>query len=293
MVVIKLQLIQLFYKFHFLLRQIRTAIISVLIIIFIVLTAYYSVVFKKILTTCLVKYGALDEIQSLFLALGSALVGATAIAFSLIMFAMQVNIERMPYALFKKTSSDIRLLGAFLGTFSIAVGIASFSVITKQALAVYAIAGAAWGLFFIVLLFLYAYQRALFLINPLAQLNILLNDAKEELLAWSRRATRAEPLLKNQLKKHSDITKNTINAANIERTRYFMSNPHWINNSTEAIHHAFSYAKRYAECGDYEVSMTALSVVAMIHTTYIQAKGATFYSHNLLMNNPFATDNFW
>ena len=51
--------------------------------------------------------GRLDSIRALFLTLGGALIGATAIAFSLIMFAMQVNVERMPHGLFRKFSSDV------------------------------------------------------------------------------------------------------------------------------------------------------------------------------------------
>jgi len=42
----------------------------------------------------------IEVLRTLFLTIGGALIGATAIAFSLIMFAMQVNIERMPFGLF-------------------------------------------------------------------------------------------------------------------------------------------------------------------------------------------------
>ena len=58
-------------------------------------------------------------LQSFFATLGGALIGAAAIAFSLIMFAMQVNVERMPHGLFRKFSSDWKLLGAFAGSFAL------------------------------------------------------------------------------------------------------------------------------------------------------------------------------
>jgi hypothetical protein len=76
----------------------------------------------------------LESIKSLFLTLGSALMGAAAIAFSLIMFAMQVNVERMPHGLFRKFSSDGKLLGAFAATFSLAAFITVLSLIVAPPL---------------------------------------------------------------------------------------------------------------------------------------------------------------
>jgi hypothetical protein len=64
-----------------------------------------------------------NSFKTLLVALGSALIGATAIAFSLIMFAMQINVVRMPYDLFRKFSSDLKLLGSFAMTFVITMAI--------------------------------------------------------------------------------------------------------------------------------------------------------------------------
>jgi hypothetical protein len=55
----------------------------------------------------------LGILRSLFLTLGGALIGAAAIVSSLVLFAMQVNIERMPHGLFRRLSADPRLLSAF------------------------------------------------------------------------------------------------------------------------------------------------------------------------------------
>lgn len=60
---------------------------------------------------------------------GSALIGAAAIAFSIIVFAMQTNVERMPHGLFKQFSYDRRLLSSFLGSFLTAIAIAGTSLI--------------------------------------------------------------------------------------------------------------------------------------------------------------------
>ena len=70
-----------------------------------------------------------SSLQTFFTTLGGALIGATAIAFSLIMFAMQVNVERMPHGLFRKFSTDGRLLGSFTVSFLLAIFITTMSLI--------------------------------------------------------------------------------------------------------------------------------------------------------------------
>ena len=74
----------------------------------------------------------LEALRSLFLTLGGALIGAAAIVSSLVLFAMQVNIERMPHGLFRRLSADRRLLSAFAVTFLLAVAIAGLSLVQGQ-----------------------------------------------------------------------------------------------------------------------------------------------------------------
>ena len=53
-----------------------------------------------------------------------------------------------------------------------------------------------------------------------------------------------------------------------------------------------SFARRYAEQGDYEVSGEALGAIVLINIAYIQAKGRTFYETNPFFENPLASDGF-
>lgn len=53
-----------------------------------------------------------------------------------------------------------------------------------------------------------------------------------------------------------------------------------------------SFARRYAEQGDYEVSGAALNAVVGINAAYIDSKGKTFYANNPFVENPFASDGF-
>ena len=53
-----------------------------------------------------------------------------------------------------------------------------------------------------------------------------------------------------------------------------------------------SFAGRYAEQGDHEVSGAALNAVVGINAAYIESKGKTFYANNPFVENPFSSDGF-
>lgn len=228
---------------------------------------------------------SIDSLQTLFVSLGGALIGATAIAFSLIMFAMQVNVERMPHGLFRKFSSDLKLLSSFGVTFALAMVITILSLIPDDSWVTISLLVAVWCVNLIVLFLLIAYRRALSLISPTEQLAILVTDTKINLKKWNKAAQRALPLLKGD---EDDIQRPKYD---IERNTYFHLYPHWTENTLRAIAHCFSFAQRYAEQGDHEVSSIALNAILSINASYIEVKGKTFFANNYLVENPMTTDN--
>jgi hypothetical protein len=117
---------------------------------------------------------AIEGLRGLILNTGTALIGAAAIVTSLVLFAMQVNIERMPHGLFRRLSADPKLLGAFALAFLLAIGVASLSTFVDQTRLAHVVLAASWAIVFILISFMYAYRRALVLINPLRQLGILI-----------------------------------------------------------------------------------------------------------------------
>ena len=52
-----------------------------------------------------------------------------------------------------------------------------------------------------------------------------------------------------------------------------------------------SFARRYAEQGDYEVSGAALNAVIGINAAYVKSKGKTFYANNPFFDNPLSSDS--
>ncbi len=234
----------------------------------------------------------LGSFRSLIVTTGGALIGAAAIAFSLVMFAMQINVERMPHGLFRKLSADRRLFGAFAATFLLAITVAALSMIPDKLWLAIAVFGAGWGTVLILILFLYAYRRALSLINPVQQLEFVVEAAQNDLRRWVRLAQHTAPLLERPDGEEADSPSTPLSTHDLARVTYFRLNPHWTNEARRAVTHAISYARRYAEQGDLEVSSAALAAIVRINSAYIDAKGKTFFVQHFLVNNPLATDGF-
>ena len=252
---------------------------------------YWSPELQKVLEARYSTEQSIEGLRSLIQNIGTALIGATAIVTSLVLFAMQVNIERMPHGLFRRLSADRWLLSAFALTFLLAIGTATLSTFTEHTLLAPIVLSASWGIVFIIVLFLYAYRRALVLINPLQQLGILINDTRREFRIWQRRAKRAMPLLEQE--ENADATPSPMDSTHdLAGTTFFQINNRWTDGAKRAVQHAMSFARRYAEQGDHEVSGAALNAVIGINAAYIDTKGKTFYANNPFIDNPLASDGF-
>lgn len=102
----------------------------------------------------------LERLNSLFLTLGGALIGAAAIVFALVIFILQVNFERMPHGLFRKLSSDWRLLCAFVITFVSGIAVCTLSLLPEKSSLAFRVLAALGLTGLILCLFLYAFRRA-------------------------------------------------------------------------------------------------------------------------------------
>jgi hypothetical protein len=254
-------------------------------------TAYLSPVLQNVLVSHYSTGPALESLRSLILNVGGALIGAAAIITSLVLFAMQVNIERMPHGLFRRLSADRKLLGAFALAFVLAIGVAAMSTVVDQARLAQVVLAASWAVVLVSISFMYAYRRALVLINPLQQLGFLIQDTRKELQAWARRAQRAMPLL--ECDESASARSSALDSTHdLARTAFFQINNRWTDGTKRAVRHAMSFARRYAEQGDYEVSSAALNAVVGINAAYIESKGKTFYANNPFVDDPFSGDSF-
>lgn len=220
------------------------------------------------------------SVQTLALTVGAAMIGATAIASSFVLFAMQVNIERLPYGLFYRFSSDLRLLTAFAFSFAAAIGGTALSLIYDQNHVALIIVLELAAVILVLRLLLLAYRRSLHLVNPLQQLGIVYRLADHDLrrvdrhIRWTSRPSRNEE----------------EGAMDNSRRAILDANPKWDRFLRDAIEHAVAFARRAGERGDLEISATALDVVVALNERYIQVKGRTFFVNKVLFDNPQVTD---
>jgi len=254
-------------------------------------TVYLSPIIQNSLETHFATDQRIEGLRNLILNIGSALIGATAIVTSLVLFAMQVNIERMPYGLFYRLSKDIKLLLSFALPFILAIHITILSIFIDKQLLSNILLLSSWSIIFILSSYLYAYRRALTIINPLQQLSILLCDTLKELQAWARSAHHAAYIMELQERKKTNEPP-TKSTHDLSRVIYFSKNEKWADGATMSVRHAMSFVRRYAAQGDHEVSGAALKTVININAVYITAKGKTFFASNPFVDNPLAHDGF-
>ncbi len=267
----------------------KTIFTVVILISLLVLSWLYYPEIKSRLTPYFSTSDRFEGLQTLLVSLGEAMIGATVITFSFIMFAMQVNVERMPHGFFRKFSSDYNLLGYFAVTFLLAIMIACLSLIPDKSWATLAILGASWCLFFLVLFLLFAYKRALSLISPTKQLAILVTDTEKNLEIWSKAAQRVAPFLKRQSQENAD---NPVPHTDYdtERNKYFLLNQNSTAAAKKEVSHCIAFARRYAEQRDHEVSDAALNSILDINKAYVDVKSKAFFSNSSFID--LASDGF-
>ncbi|MBU0723756.1 MAG: hypothetical protein KJ904_05160 [Alphaproteobacteria bacterium] len=263
---------------------------AILLLVLTGISAYWIPALQGILEPSFATEARLALLRSLFLTLGGALIGAAAIVSSLVLFAMQVNIERMPHGLFRRLSADLRLLSAFAATFLLAVAITGLSLVQEPKHVGVVVFAAFWGTAIVLGLFLYGYRRALILVNPARQLGMVVRRTQRELRAWASRAKRAAPLLSDS--RQALQTDPQVSQHDLTRTAYFQVNRGWTDGAEQSVRYAVSFARRYAEQGDHEVSALAMSAIIGINRAYLETKGRTFFGYQLMFDNPLTSDGF-
>ncbi|MBO6701106.1 MAG: hypothetical protein JJ921_02120 [Pseudomonadales bacterium] len=222
----------------------------------------------------------------MILAFGAAMIGATAIAFSLIMFAMQVNVERMPYGLFRKFGADIYLLSTFIASFFFSLVLTGVSLVPHSSHALAAVLLALLLIYLTLYSFFLAYRRALALINPKLQLFYIVRDARRSLEKWGETAKFSLPLMSSFDEEGGEVDEN------LKLASYFGLTSSGAALAKDCCDQCVSYSRRYSEQGDHETSQFALDALVAINRDYVRIKGASFFSNDWLIENPLATDNF-
>jgi hypothetical protein len=237
---------------------------------------------------------SINNLSTLFLTIGAALLGATAIVTSLVLFAMQINVERMPYGVFVRLSRDWRLWLLFLAAFVISLGVAILSqLVTVNRIGMLSLT-LVWCVFAVLALFLLSYKRALTLINPVEQLRLVAARARRELELYGRQANRITPLFDDEHDLPRAQRRDPLRTTHdLSRVAFLETRQDWTGGAKRAVRHAVTISRRYAAAGDHEVSGTALVRILEVHQAYIRAKGKTFFGRStFVFVDPRASDGF-
>lgn len=245
-----------------------------LIAFFISIILTYTIVIINTTVKYIPDAETLKSLQAIFLSVGSSLIGSTAIIFSIIIFTLQVNNERVPYGVFIKLSRDKKLFASFIIALIFSLSVVIFSFLSEKYV-LYTIQASI--LFFVLILscFIYSYRRALDLISPIFQLESISKHAKDDLLKWS--------------KEYENSKKN------ISKYEFFNSNPSWADVAKQNIIYCNAYAKKLIEKNDYDTSKIALKSIVSINSMYVEVKNQTFvrrraFSNPLISNDKFIED---
>lgn len=267
------------------------AMLALIFVAYVLANIYVWPALQNALETRYATEQSIGELRSLIQNIGVALMGAVVIVVPVMLLAIHVNFERVPYRFFLRLSADKGLLSLFGLAFLSAISVIVLPIFSDQSTLACFVLSTFAAAMFIFLLFLYSYRRALFLINPMKQLEMLAKDAKNELQKWARIADLAATIA-GQHGKTADMSLSTRSTHDLVREEIFRRNSHWTNGPIMAVRHAMSLAQRYAELEDRDVVVKALNSILNINKAYIKAKGRTFHANNPLIDNPQATDEF-
>lgn len=232
---------------------------------------------------------AVHGLKDVLVNVGGAMIGAAAFAFTLIMFAMQVNVERMPHGLFRKFSSDPGLLATFSASVVCALWIAVSPAFLNAETLAPVLLSAGWATLIVFALFLVAYRRALRLISPTEQLQIVVRTAQQDMKRWSRIAERTRALFEGEEPPRDE---RLGPGADLALTAFFRLHGHWTIQAEQSLMHAIAFSRRFAERGDHEVADVALNAILAINATYVRVKARTFFAQHPMIDNPLVTDSF-
>lgn len=260
-----------------------TLIKSSLIVVSVVLIISYISPSLQLLLNNKIK-----TLESIFVSVGSGFISATAIVFTLIIFVLQINVERLPYGLFRQISRDKRILLPFIFSLCFSIIISSLSLFIKEDFESLYFFCFLFLIISIIFLFLYSFNRALLLINPIHQLNTLIHNSNRNFSYAIKIFNRT---LTTSQKKIFEEEQNIWPNHDIVKWHFFDKNTNWRLESEKAIDYSVSLIISNSRKNDYDIISSALDTIVLINYDYIKIKSNTFFQ-NSIIPNPKAHDNF-
>ncbi|WP_156545839.1 hypothetical protein [Cupriavidus sp. D384] len=213
--------------------------------------------------------------------MAGALVGAAAIVFTLVTFAMQVNVDRLPNFLFQRMGRDSRLLGSFVAAIGIAFFVGALSLLPDtETWPITGLVATFWSLAATVVIYHYAHRRSLLLVSPIEQIKGVVKDAERNQKRWRKHADRFVATAESvgEAAKGDDDNNDTFDPV---RFAFFQQLPSWDTGARVGVQNLVALGETFAVKGDSAVVSFAYDGIVAVNRSYIQTKGRTFISQSL------------
>lgn len=256
------------------------------------ISIYYAIrVFRADIVDFFLNNNAYNVFQSLLVGVGCALIGATAIVASLLLFSLQVNVERLPHGMFRRLNSDRALLLSFMASTVVSILIAATSLVSVRQFAPTAFIVLTFGTALVLRLLLFSYRRMLTLVSPVQQMLILVSSVASEFATWDRRARWFAPLQK--LPTHDGGGQPPANSFDFKRAAFFQRYQGWDATSRTLLKDIEAFSAWASSKMDSQAHAAALSAIILINRAYIAAKRRTFVSNNPFIENGLSREGLF
>src|SRR5262249_6000790 len=140
---------------------------------------------------------------------------------------------------------------------------------------------ALWATLLLFALLLVAYRRALRLISPTEQLQMIVRATQRDMNGWRKIADRTRALFEGEEPKRDTFMGP---GADLALTTFFQLHGHWTARAEQSLTYAIAFSRRFAEQGDHDVADAALNALLALNATYVRVKARTFFAQHLLLD---------
>lgn len=214
---------------------------------------------------------SVEQLKAISLTIGGGLLGFTAIVFSLLLFSLQANLQRLRYLDFYRFSADKQILGYLLFCLIISLSIIVTSLFIVDGYSGQYATLMLWAVVLFIFLLFFSYKRSIQLINPIEQVELIASEVSSNLGRWGKAIER-----KIRTEDPPTIESLTNKNFNSQRWELCKSNPMHQQSVINSIDSLCAMTKVYTELNDYIVARNTLKKAVYIIDKYIQFRQNTF-----------------
>ncbi|ABZ76695.1 hypothetical protein Shal_2136 [Shewanella halifaxensis HAW-EB4] len=220
-----------------------------------------------------------DQLKAISLTIGGGLLGFTAIVFSLLLFSLQINLQRLRYLDFYRFSADRHVLGYLLSCLIVSISIIAASLFIVESSSGQHAALMFWAVVLFTFLLIFSYKRAIQLIDPIEQVRLIESEVDSSLERWGKVIERQ--ILADKIAPIESLTNKDFDSLRWQLCRRYPTHQQAVFNSIDSL---CSMTKVYTELNDYIVARNTLTKIIFIIDRYMRFRQNTFIEGSPFMS---------